>query len=89
VHELPLVQSLIGQRRRFVKPLRYDSQGAARFPNALLLDVGAAPVPLHVFSPFMTARDREIKEAALRACDHGWVWPADASVMPALPLSSP
>lgn len=89
VHELPLVQSLVEQRRRFVKPLRYDAQGAARFPNALLLDVGAAPVPLHVFSPFMTATDREIKEAALRACDHGWVWPADAAVMPALPPASP
>lgn len=89
VHELPLVQSLIEQRRRFVKPLRYDAQGAARFPNALLLDVGAAPVPLHVFSPFASARDREIKEAALRTCDHAWVWPADASVMPALPPAGP
>jgi hypothetical protein len=88
VHELPLVQSLIAQGRRFVWPLRYDAQRAARFPNALLLDVGEAPVPLHVFSPFVTAKDREIKEAALRACDHGWVWPADTSVMPALPLAS-
>ena len=88
VHELPIVQSLIEQRRRFVKPLRYDAQGAARFPNALLLDVGAAPVPVHVFSPFMTDRDREIKEAALRGFDHAWVWPADAAVMPALPLAS-
>jgi hypothetical protein len=34
VHELPLVQSLIEQRRRFIKPLRYDAQGAARFPGA-------------------------------------------------------
>jgi hypothetical protein len=87
VRELPLVQSLIQQRRRYAKPLRCDAQDAARVPNALLLDVGAAPVPLHVFSPFMTARAREIKEAALRACDHAWVWPADASVMPALPLA--
>ena len=78
----------IEQRRRFVKPLHYDAQRAARFANALLLDVGAAPVPLHVFSPFMTVKDREIKEAALRACDRAWIWPADAAVMPALPLAS-
>ncbi len=88
VHELKLVQSLIEQWRRFVKFLRYDAQGAARFPNALLLDVGAAPMPLHVLSPFTTAKDREIKDAALRACDHAGVWLADASVMPALPLAS-
>jgi hypothetical protein len=37
---------------------------------------------------WLNAGDQEIKEAALRACDHGWVWPADTSVMPALPLAS-
>lgn len=29
VHEAPLVQALIAQRRRFVKPLRYDAKSAA------------------------------------------------------------
>ena len=97
VHELPLVHALIEQRRRFVKPLRYDAHAAARFPNAVLLDVGAAPLALHVFSPFMTPKDREVKEAAVRACeraceracDRVWVWPADEPVMPALPEASP
>lgn len=47
VHELPLIDTLIAQHRRFVKPLRYDARSAAAFPNALLLDAGPAPVPLH------------------------------------------
>jgi len=89
VHELPLVHALIEQRRRFIKPLRYDAHGAARFANAMLVDVGTTPLPLHVFSPFMTATDREVKEAAVRACDRAWVWPADETVMPALPAASP
>ena len=93
VHELPLLRALIEQRRRFIKPLRYDAHGAARFPNAMLLDVGVAPLSLHVFSPFMTPQDREVKEAAARACeracDRAWVWPADEPVMPALPAVSP
>ena len=88
VHELPLVHGLIAQRRRFLKPLRYDARGAARSPNAMLLDVGATPLPLHVFSAFMTPGDRGIKEAALQACTQAWVWPADAAAMPALPAAS-
>lgn len=89
VHELPLVHALIGQHRRFLKPLRYDARGSARFPNAMLLDIGATPLPLHVFGAFMTPRDRELKEAAVQACEHVWVWPADAPVMPALPAARP
>ncbi len=43
VHEVPLVQALIKQPRRFVKPLRYDTGTPAGFPNALPLDVGSPP----------------------------------------------
>ncbi|MES2956687.1 MAG: DUF1173 family protein [Pseudomonadota bacterium] len=89
VHELPLVQMLVRQQRRFLKPLRYDARAASRFANVLLLDAGAAPIALHVLSPFMTAKERDAKEAAVRSDGRAWVWPADEIVMPALPAPSP
>ena len=73
VHELPLIDALVAQQRRFVKPLRYDARSAAPFPNALLLDAGPSPVPLHVVSPFMAPRERDAKEKAIRA-EKAMVW---------------
>ncbi len=85
VHELPLVYALIDQQRRFVKPLRYDASSAAAFPNALLLDAGAVPVPLHVLSAFMEPREHRAKEAAIaNAGSAVWSW-ATATRMPSLP----
>ena len=49
-HEVDLIEALTQQRRRFMKPLRYDARSAASFPNVLLLDTGAKPTPLHVVS---------------------------------------
>jgi hypothetical protein len=89
VYELPLIEALTAQRRRFVKPLAYDAPAPVRFANAVLLDVGAAPLPLHVFSAFMTTKERALKEAAIRACDRVWVWPAAANPMPDLPAPCP
>lgn len=84
VHEAPLVRALVAQGRRFIKPLRYDARSACAYPNVLLLDAGARPVPLHLVSPFMTASDRALKERLLEADGAGaWVWPLDES-MPAL-----
>lgn len=90
LHELPLINALVDQRRRFVKPLRYDATTACAFPNALLLDAGDAPVALHVLSPFMPAKDRNAKEKAVKegeaACPGTlWVWCTD-QYMPALPV---
>jgi hypothetical protein len=85
IHEADFVQALTEQRRRFVKPLRYDARSAAPFPNALLLDTGASPTPLHVVSALMDPRDRSAKEKAIKA--HGtdlWVWHTDRP-MPPLP----
>ncbi len=86
VHELPLVQALVDAGRHFIKPLRYDARCGATFANALLLDTGAVALPLHVFSPFMNAREREVKAAALRAAGGGWVWSTDEP-MPPLPAA--
>lgn len=88
VHELSLMHALISQRRRFVKPLRYDARDAAVFPNALLLDVGAVPVPLHVVSAFMAPKDRAAKDVATSAAGNAiWVWCTDRD-MPPLPAAS-
>jgi hypothetical protein len=85
VHEIPLVQALVEQRRRFVKPLRYDARSAAAFANALLVDVGAAPVALHLVSSFMTRTERSAKEQAIcRAGTGTWVWNS-GDRMPAFP----
>ena len=78
VHELPLIDALVARHRRFVKPLRYDARSAAAFPNALLLDAGPTPVPLHVVSSFMDPKDRVAKEKAIAANrQDGWVWWTD------------
>lgn len=85
IHEADFIQALTEQRRRFVKPLRYDARSAAPFPNALLLDTGTSPTPLHVMSALMDPRDRSAKEKAIRA--HGtdlWVWHTERP-MPPLP----
>ncbi|RCW65130.1 DUF1173 family protein [Pseudorhodoferax soli] len=85
VHELDLLGELVAQRRRFLKPLRYDARTAAAFPNALLLDAGTKAVPLHVVSAFMSAKERAIKEKSAQAAD-GWIWRNDEP-MPQLPVT--
>ena len=40
IHEVDLIEALTQQRRRFMKPLRYDARSVASFPNVLLLDTG-------------------------------------------------
>ncbi len=89
VFELPLVQALVQQQRRFVKPLRYDARSAAGFANALLLDVGVEPVPLHVLSAFMAPKDQAAKLHALKAAgEKAWVWNT-GELMPAFPMPVP
>lgn len=86
IHEADLIQALTEQKRRFMKPLRYDARSAASFPNALLLDTVAAPTPLHVVSGFMGLKERTAKEKVIKASgDATWVWCTDKA-MPALPL---
>jgi len=87
VHELPLIQALVAQRRRFVKPLRYEARSAAGFANALLTDAGPVVVPPHVLSPFMPERERMAKERAIAANGaQAWMWSTEQS-MPLLPAS--
>jgi hypothetical protein len=89
VHEVDLIQALTMQRRRFMKPLRYDARSAGSFPNVLLLDTGAKPTALHVVSALMDPKDRALKEKAVKAQgDAGWVWNT-SKPMPPLPLAIP
>ncbi len=84
-HEVELIQRLTEASRRFLKPLRYDAPSAAAFPNVLLLDTGAVPTPLHVVSPFLSAKERAAKEKAIAVAGEGqWVWNTERA-MPALP----
>ncbi|MEO8155409.1 MAG: DUF1173 family protein [Rhizobacter sp.] len=88
VHELALVHALISQRRRFIKPLRYDARDAAIFPNALLLDAGAVPVPLHVVSAFTAPKERAAKDVVSPGEGSAiWAWTTDRD-MPSLPVAS-
>ena len=88
-HEVDLIEALTQQRRRFMKPLRYDARSAASFPNVLLLDTGAKPTPLHVVSASLDPRDRAAKENALKAPgDTAWVWNTYKK-MPPLPAAVP
>lgn len=88
VHELPLLDALIKEGRRFIKPLRYDASSAEAFANALLLDVGLEPCPLHLVSPYMDDRSRMVKRRAIeRAPRRTWVWDIDQP-FPPLPRSA-
>lgn len=78
VHEAALVRALVAQGRRFVKPLRYDARTAAGFANAILLDAGAEPVPLHVLSAFMNPADSEAKSRLVESSlGRAWAWSTD------------
>ncbi len=83
LYELPLIDALVAQGRRFLKPLRYDARPAVAFANALLLDAGQTPVPLHILSDYLTAEVRREKEKAVAASPCWAWWPAQD--MPALP----
>ncbi|MES2299414.1 MAG: DUF1173 family protein [Pseudomonadota bacterium] len=88
IHEIDLVDALVAQQRRFMKPLRYDAKSAASFSNALLLDAGDTPVALHVVSAFMEPKERGLKEKSLKSGGGAeWVWRTDG-VMPALPAAA-
>lgn len=85
IHELPLIDALVGNGRRFIKPLRYDATYAEGFANALLLDVGREAVPLHVVSAFMDGKRRAAKDRAIAGSGTApWVWMLDQP-MPTLP----
>jgi hypothetical protein len=78
LHELPLVEALQQQGRSFLKPLKFDARTAAGFPNVLLLDAGRQPVPMHVVSPFADAKDRAVKDKAIRSsARRPWIWETD------------
>jgi hypothetical protein len=85
IDELALVQALVAEKRRFLKPLRYDARNAAAFANVLLLDAGPEPVQLHIVSRFMRDAERKAKESAIAATGKGvWVWYTDEA-LPAFP----
>lgn len=85
VHELPLVNALVHQQRRFIKPLRYDARHAAGFANAMLLDTGEQTVSLHIVSSYLDTKEQAAKTAALKNAEGtSWVWYTSES-MPQLP----
>jgi len=84
-HEVELLDALIAQRRRFIKPLRYDARSAAAFPNALLVDAGSQPVALHVVSVFAPEKERAAKvQVVSRQAGPNWTWWTDQP-MPLFP----
>jgi hypothetical protein len=73
-YEQLLIDELVHQERRFLKPLRFESKQGATFPNAVLLDTGDAETPLDIVTPFMADRDRALKQQALAKRAAGWTW---------------
>lgn len=86
-YEQPLVDALVAQQRRFLKPLRFESKRGAAFPNLVLLDAGEQEIALDIVTPMMTDKDLAMKEAAIaRRQPKGWVWRMDAGgPVPQLP----
>ena len=84
LHELPLIETLQREQRVFMKPLTYDARQAAVFPNALLLDCGSEPLPIHIESPFASPKAVAVKRKAVASSRASWVWTAGREV-PLLP----
>jgi hypothetical protein len=97
-YEQLLIDELVRQERRFLKPLRFESKQGASFPNAVLLDTGDAETSLDIVTPFMSDRDRGLKQRALaKRAARGWVWdmqtqqeppPLPAAVRPGVPADA-
>jgi len=81
-YEHLLIDELVRQERRFLKPLRFESKHGAAFPNAVLLDTGDTETPLDILTPFMPDRDRSEKQLAISRRPDGWVWRMDAEQEP-------
>jgi hypothetical protein len=86
-YEKDVVDKLVAEQRVFLKPLRYETKHAGKFPNFLLLDVGARPVALDILSAFLPAQERAAKMRAIAARKaNGFVWDtAQGAVIPQLP----
>jgi hypothetical protein len=88
-YEQLLIDELVRQERRFLKPLRFESKLGPSFPNAVLLDVGDAVTPLDIVTPFMSARDRMLKQQAVAKRAHTWIWDMQAQQeVPPLPRAA-
>jgi len=78
-YEHLLIDELVRQERRFLKPLRFESKQGAAFPNAVLLDTGDAEMPLDIVTPFMSDRDRATKQHAVgKRGSTAWLWNMDS-----------
>lgn len=85
-HESKLFHYLTVEKRKFLKPLSYDAKGGAGFANALLLDTGTTPVPLHLTNPLASSSDHSAKERAIAsATEAAWIWHAEAEAPPLPP----
>ena len=88
-YEHLLIDELVRQQRRFLKPLRFESKQGAAFPNAVLLDTGDHETPLDIVTPFMPDRERATKERAInKRSATAWVWAMQTDHEPP-PLPAP
>ena len=89
VHEVDLIQALTEQKRRFMKPLRYDARSVASFPNVLSTRYGCKAHTAACSEATLNSQDRAAKEKALKAAaSRAWVWHTDKK-MPPLPEAAP
>jgi hypothetical protein len=86
-YEKILADELTRQRRRFMKPLRYESKQGAAYPNLILLDTGNQTTALDIVSPFLADKAQALKELALKQREEPhWVWRTEEDPSPpALP----
>jgi hypothetical protein len=55
--------------------MRFESKQGAGFPNVVLLDTGDTETPLDIVTPFMSDRDRVLKQRAIaKRAPTGWTW---------------
>lgn len=84
--EVRLLQTLVGERRRFIKVFSVPSPSGATPPTVALVDAGDQPVLLHVVveSPGHPSGDQPVPRQL--SADR-WIWRAEADLMPPLPAA--
>jgi hypothetical protein len=88
-YEHQLVERLVGEGRRFVKPPSYNVPVGQLLAGAILTNAGESPVPMHIARPGGSNRASD-RAQDTESDDHDhqvWVWDLALGTMPNLPMS--
>ncbi len=84
IYEHDLVAKLIGTKRSFIRPLRYNRLKTSVMPTVVLTDTGSGPTALYIIPPDQDS-DR-VRNASLEVDYAKWFWDTkESNEMPDIP----